>query len=48
MNFGDFSNMFAKMKETLKQAFNLKSINEEIKSITQKIMNQIIIMENMN
>ena len=38
MNFGDFSNMFAKMKETLKQAFNLKSINEEIKSITEEFL----------
>ena len=38
MNFGDFSNMFAKMKETLKQTFNLKSINKEIKSISEEFL----------
>ena len=38
MNFGDFSNMFVKMKETLKQTFNLKSINNEIKLITEDFL----------
>ena len=35
MNFGDFSNMFAKMKETLKQSLNLKPINNEIYNISK-------------
>ena len=36
--FGDFSNMFAKMKETLKQTFNLKSINNEIKLLSEQFL----------
>ena len=35
MNFGDFTSMFAKMKETFTQTFNIKSINKEIKSISE-------------
>ena len=35
MNFGDFTSMLSKMKETLTQTFNIKSINKEIKSISE-------------
>ena len=38
MNCGDFSNMLAKMKETLKQTFNLKSINNEIKLLSEQFL----------
>ena len=36
MNFGDFANMFTKMKETFTQTFNIKSINKEIKTISEQ------------
>ena len=36
MSFGDFANMFTKMKETFSQAFNLTSINNKIKSISEQ------------
>ena len=49
MNFGDF---FAKMKENLKQVFNLKSINKEIKILSEQFLsltkkdNSEILVEN--
>ena len=36
MNFGDFANMFSKMKESFVQAFSLKTINKEIKLISEQ------------
>ena len=41
MNFGDFSSMFSKMKETFSQAFNIKTINKEIKQISDQFQSLI-------
>ena len=41
MNFGDFSSMFSKMKETFSQAFNIKTINKEIKQISEQFQSLI-------
>ena len=41
MSFGDFASMFSKMKETFSQAFNLKSINKEIKLISEQFQSLI-------
>ena len=41
MSFGDFANMFSKMKDTFSQAFNLKTINKEIKSISEQFQSLI-------
>ena len=38
MHFGDFTSMLAKMKETFTQSFNIKSINKEIKSISELLV----------
>ena len=36
MNFGDFASMFTKMKESFTQVFSLKTINKEIKLISEQ------------
>ena len=41
MNFGDFSSMFSKMKETFTQAFGIKTINKEIKLISEQFQSLI-------
>ena len=41
MSFGDFASMFSKMKESFSQAFNLKSINKEIKIISEQFQSLI-------
>ena len=41
MSFGDFASMFSKMKESFSQAFNLKSINKEIKTISEQFQSLI-------
>ena len=41
MSLGDFASMFSKMKETFSQAFNLKSINKEIKLISEQFQSII-------
>lgn len=41
MSFGDFASMFSKMKESISQAFNLKSINKEIKIISEQFQSLI-------
>ena len=41
MNFGDFSSMLSKMKETFTQAFGIKTINKEIKLISEQFQSLI-------
>ena len=41
MNFGDFASMFSKMKESFAQAFSLKTINKEIKLISEQFQSLI-------
>ena len=41
MSLGDFASMFSKMKESFSQAFNLKSINKEIKLISEQFQSII-------
>ena len=41
MNFGDFSSMLSKTKETFTQAFGIKTINKEIKLISEQFQSLI-------